>query len=79
MTYKYVPTYGDEYTSYHCHMISVAMFLKNTLKSMLVDYSVTEMVCFDDYSNAAPHAKTVRRNSITTFLLRVSQCITFRH
>ena len=23
MAYKYVPTYGDEYTGYHFHMISV--------------------------------------------------------
>ena len=35
------------------------------------------MGCFDDYSDAAPHAKTMRRNSITTFLLHVAKCITF--
>ena len=45
---------------------------------MLVDYEVTKMGCFDDYSDAAPRAKTMRRNGITTFLLHVSQCITFR-
>ena len=50
MDYKYVPTCGDECTGYHCHMISVVVFFyPNTLKSMLVDYSVTEMSCFDDY------------------------------
>ena len=31
----------------------------------------------DDYSDAAPHAKTMRGNVITTFLLHVAQCITF--
>ena len=42
--YKYVPTYGDESTGYHCNMISVVVFFySNTLKSMLVDYAVTEM------------------------------------
>ena len=45
---------------------------------MLVDYSVTEMGCFDDYLDAAPHAKAMRVNGITTFLLHVAQCITFR-
>ena len=44
---------------------------------MLVDYAVTEMCCFDDYSDAAPFSKTMRRNSITNFLLNVTQCITF--
>ena len=43
---------------------------------MLVDYAVTEMGCFDDYSDAAPHAKTMGVNDITTFLLNVYQCIT---
>ena len=42
-----------------------------------MDYAVTEMVCFDDYSDAAPHAKTMRWNGITTFLLHIYQCITF--
>ena len=44
---------------------------------MLVDYAVTNMACFDDYSDAAPRAKTMRGNGITTFLLHVAQCITF--
>ena len=35
------------------------------------------MGCFDDYSDAAPRAKTMRGNGITTFLLHVAQCITF--
>ena len=59
--YTFAPTYGDESTGYHCHMISVVMFFySNTLKSMLVDYAVTEMGCFDDYLDAAPRAKTMR-------------------
>ena len=44
---------------------------------MLVDYSVTEMDCFDDYLDDAPHAKTMRLNGITAFLLHVAQFITF--
>ena len=44
---------------------------------MLVDYEVTEMVCFDEYLDDAPCAKTMRRYSITKFLLQVAQCITF--
>ena len=35
------------------------------------------MGCFDDYSDAAPHAKTMRGNGITTCILHVSQCIIF--
>ena len=35
------------------------------------------MGCFDDYSDAASCAKTMRVNCITTFLLHVAQCITF--
>ena len=78
MAYKYVPTYGDESTGYHRHMISVVVFFySNTLKSMLVDYAVTEMGCFDDYLDAAPRAKNMRGNGITTFILHVSQCINF--
>ena len=46
---------------------------------MLVDYAVTEMGCFDNYSDAAPHAKTMRGNGITTFILHVAQCITFNN
>ena len=35
------------------------------------------MVCFDDYLDDAPHAKSIRGNGITLFLLHVSQCMTF--
>ena len=77
--YKYVPTYGDQSTVYHCHMISVVVFFYlNTLKSMLVYYVITEMGCFDDYSDASPRAKTMRVTGFSTFLFHVSQCITFR-
>ena len=77
--YKYVPTYVDESTGHHLHMISgVVFFYSNTLKSMLVYYSVTDMGWFDDYLDAAPRVKTMRVDGITIFLLRVSQCITFR-
>ena len=59
-------------------MISVVVFFySNTLRSMLVDYTVTEMGCFDDYDDAAPHVKTMWGNGITTFPLHVDQCITF--
>ena len=59
-------------------MISVDVFsYLNTLQIMLVDYSVTEMDYFDDYSDAAPHAKTMKWNGITNFILHVAQCITF--
>ena len=44
---------------------------------MLVDYAVTYMVCFDDYLDAAPYAKTMRGNGITNFILHVAQCIIF--
>ena len=77
--YKYVPTYGDEYTGYHRHIISVAVFFySNTLQSMLVDYAVTDMGFFFDYSDAATRAKTMWGNGITRFILHFSQCITFR-
>ena len=77
--YTFAPTYGDESTSYHHHMISVVVFFySNTHKSMLVDYKVKEMGCFDDYLYDAPHDKNIRVNGITNFLLHVSQCITFR-
>ena len=79
MAYKYVPTYGYKSTCYHRHMISVVLFFySNALKIMLVDYSVTEMGCFDDYLDAAPRAKTTRGNGINKFLLHVAQCINFR-
>ena len=44
---------------------------------MLVDYTVTEMGCFDDYLDNAPHGKIMRENFITNFLLHVYRCITF--
>ena len=44
---------------------------------MLVDYAVTYMGLFDDYSYAASRAKKTRGNGINTFLLHVSQCTTF--
>ena len=76
--YKYGPKYGDESNGCHRHIISVVVFFySNTLKSMLEYYLVTEMSCFDDYLDAAPCAKTMRVNGSTTFILHVSQCITF--
>ena len=42
-----------------------------------MDYAVTEMVCFDDYLDAASRAKKMTGNGITTFLLHVAQYITF--
>ena len=76
--FSFAPTYGYEFTAFHHHMISVVVFFySNTLQSVLVDYAVTEIGCFDDYYDAAPRAKTMRGNSITTFLLHVAQCITF--
>ena len=42
-----------------------------------MNYKVTGMGCFDDYSDAAPHAKIMRVNGIATFLLYVAQCINF--
>ena len=68
-SYRYVPTYGDESTGYHRHMISVVVFLySNTLKSMMLDYTVIEMGCFDDNSDAVPRAKTMRvvKNDLMT-------------
>ena len=35
------------------------------------------MGCFDDYSDATSHSKKMSGNGITTFLLQVTQCITF--
>ena len=43
---------------------------------MLVDYSVTEMGCFDIYSDAAPCDKSIRGDGNNTFPLYVVQCIT---
>ena len=76
--YAFAPTYGDGSTNFHHHMISVVVFFySNKLQGILVDYAVTEMGCFDNYLDAAPHAKTMRGNGITTFILHVAQCITF--
>ena len=72
------PTHGDGSTAFHRHMISVIVFSSsNKRQIILVDYTVTEMGCFGYYSDAAPHAKTMRGNGITTFILYVAQCITF--
>ena len=77
--YEFEPIYGDRSTTFHRHMRSVIVFTYlNTLQSMLVDYSVTEMVCFDDYLDAAPRAKTMRGNGITTFILHLPQHINFK-
>ena len=76
--YAFVPTYGYESTGYHHHIISGVVFsYSNKIQIMLVDYTFTEMGCFYDYSDAAPSAKTMRGNGITTLLLHVAQCITF--
>ena len=74
--YKFCPLYRGESTSFHLHMISVVVFsYSETLESMLVDYAVIKMVFLDDYSYAAPQSKSIRGNSITTFILHVAQCI----
>ena len=44
---------------------------------MLVDYTVTNMGSFVDYSDAAPRSKIMSGNGSTTFILHVAQCITF--
>ena len=76
--YAFEPTYAYGSTNFNRHMISVVVFFySNTLKIILVYYAVTDMGCFDDYSDAAPRAKTMRGDCITTFLLHVAQCITF--
>ena len=42
--YAFLPTYGDGYTAFCRHMISVVVFLySNTLQSVLVDYTVPYM------------------------------------
>ena len=76
--YKFCPLYGGESTGFHHRMISVVLFsYSETLESMLVDYAASEMGSLDDYSDAAPQGKSMRGNSITTFLLHVAQCIIF--
>ena len=58
-------------------MISVVVFsYSNTLQSMLVYYVVTEMGCFDDFSDPAPRAKIMRGDGITNFHLHFAQYIT---
>ena len=42
---------------------------------MLVEYTATEMGFLDDYYDADPNHKSIRGNSITTFLFHVLQCI----
>ena len=44
---------------------------------MFVDYTVIEMGWFGDYLDAAPRAKTMTGNGITTFPLHYSQRINF--
>ena len=76
--YAFAPTYGDGSTDFHRRIISVVVFsYSNKLQIMLVNYAVTYMDGFDDYSDASPRAKKMRGNGITTFLLYVDQCITF--
>ena len=76
--HAFAPAFGDECTGFHCHMISaVVIFYLNTLQSMLFYYAVTDMGCFDDYSDAAPRTKTMNGDGITTFILHFDQCITF--
>ena len=59
-------------------MISVVVFpYSETLESMLVDYAATEMGSLDDYSDDDQKGKSIRGNSITTFILHVAQCIIF--
>ena len=74
--YKYGPLYGGESTGFHRYMISVVVFsYSESLKTMLVEYVATEMGFLDDYSDADPNHKRIRRNGITTFLLHIDQCI----
>ena len=43
-SYAFLPTYGDDFTAFHRHMISVVVFsYSNELQNMLFDYEVTEM------------------------------------
>ena len=71
-----MPTYGNVYTNFQRQIISVFVFFySDTLQNMLVDYAVIEMGWFGDYSDAAPHAKTIRQNGIASFLLHISYCI----
>ena len=75
--YAFFPTYGDESTAFHRHMISVVVFFySNIIQSMLVDYLVIEMSFFYDCSYAALNARTMRGDVVTNFPLHVSQYIT---
>ena len=59
-------------------MISVVVFsYSENLNIMLVEYAATEMGFLDDYSDYDPNHKSIRVNSITTFLFQVTQCIIF--
>ena len=59
-------------------MISVVVFsYSETLKSMLIEYAATQMGFLDDYSDADPNHKIIRRNGITTFLFHAAQFIIF--
>jgi hypothetical protein len=59
-------------------MVSVVVFLTcNKLQSMMVDYAVTEFVCFDDYLDASPLVKTMRGTGFTVFILHIAQCMAF--
>ena len=59
-------------------MISVVVFsYSETLKSMLIEYTATEIGFLDYYSDADPNHKNIRGNGITTFLFHVAQCILF--
>ena len=76
--YAFAPTYLDGSTNFHRHIISgVVFFYSNKIQSVFVDYAITDMGCFDDYSDAAPHSKKNEGNGITNFLLHVAQCIIF--
>ena len=44
---------------------------------MLVEYAATEMGFLDNYLDADPNHKSIRVNSITTYLFHVAQCILF--
>ena len=52
-------------------------YYSETLEIMLVKYAVTETGSLDDYSDAAPKGKIIRRNGITKSLLQVAQYIIF--
>ena len=59
-------------------MIPVVVFsYSETLESMFVEYSATEMGFLDDYLDADPDHKIIRGNGVTTFLLHLAQCIIF--